>query len=437
MTIIAAFNLGRAGVGQKAKYGLKATIATTYGVDPRTVSRLVAAWDEQITAGVLVPDLRSKKKGNTGVGNLKLTDELCDCIFEFASELKGDFTYESFAQKFNEDYEMEPPVSKTTMWRWFQRLDVVEKFSFVKPLLKPKHLQRRLEFVLDKLEPYNATHFRVKDQTLHLHLDEKWFYVVREKRRLKLLPGMLHITQAVRHKSHIKKVMFIAVVGMPHDRDNISFDGKIGMFPLVHMVPAKKNSVHRPAGTLEAKGYNLTSETYLDIMTREGGILDTIKEKMPWAKNDNIVIQHDGAPGHNGKGNSVFLAQAGMQDGWNITIDTQPAQSPDTNLCDLCFFNSLQSQSFQIRSQCTTEAELVQTVMQAWDNYSSDKLERAWGHLFACYREILKDKGGNRYEKPHSNVCKRQRADEQTIDELVPIDLVLTGREALDAMLNA
>jgi hypothetical protein len=357
-------------------------------------------WDAQINAGVVLPDLTSKMKGNTGLTNLKLTDELTDCIFEFASELKGDFTYESFTKKFNDEYEMDPVVAKTTLYGWFRRLDVIEKFSFVKPLLKPKHLQRRLEFVLDKLEPFNATHFKVKDQSLHLHLDEKWFYVAREKRRLKLLPGMEHVTQAVRHKSHIKKVMFIAVVGMPHERDDIFFDGKIGMFPLVHMVPAKRNSVHRPAGTLEAKGFNLTAETYMDMMTKEGGILDTIKEKMPWAKNDKIVIQHDGAPGHNGKGNSVFLAQAGVQGGWNITIDTQPAQSPDTNLCDLCFFNSLQSQSFQIRSQCTTEAQLVDTVMEAWHQYSPDKLERAWGHLFACYREILKDEGGNRYENP-------------------------------------
>ena len=45
-----------------------------------------------------------------------------------------------------------------------------------------------------------------------------------------------------------------------------------------------------------------------------------------------------GAPGHTGVGNNYRLRLKGAQDAWDIRFNVQPAQSPDLNIMDLCFF---------------------------------------------------------------------------------------------------
>jgi len=74
--------------------------------------------------------------------------------------------------------------------------------------------------------------------------------------------------------------------------------------------------------------------------------------------------------------------------------------------------------------------------MQAWEEYDSDILERAWGHLFSCYREIMKHGGSNQYVKPHTGVNKRQKAGDETVDSLVPMDAFLRGTASFDALDN-
>lgn len=61
-------------------------------------------------------------EGICGISNLKLTEEIVDCMFEFSAEKNGDFTYESFAKDFCEEYEIAPPIHPATMFRWFRRL---------------------------------------------------------------------------------------------------------------------------------------------------------------------------------------------------------------------------------------------------------------------------------------------------------------------------
>jgi len=325
--IIAEYNFGRSGAGGIAKNGWRAQVVAKYGVSATTINKLVKLYDDQLPL-TIVPDLSYKRLGICGKSNLLLTEEIADCIFELSNQLGGDFTYRDFTSKFNIEYEVEPPLCHTTMWNWFQELDAIQAFSYIKPTLKEEHLLKRLNFVLMKTEALNPEHRKFKNQNNHIHIDEKWFYVQRTRRKLKILPGQSFKAQDTRHKSHIRKVMFIAVIGKPHMVDGVFWDGKIGMFPVIAMGVAKKNSANRPAGTPVIENLTLSAEVYLDMMVRAGGILDRVKEKMPWAKNDTIVIQHDGAPGHNGKGNKVFLADAGQQGGWNIIFDTQPAHPP-------------------------------------------------------------------------------------------------------------
>ena len=56
---------------------------------------------------------------------------------------------------------------------------------------------------------------------------------------------------------------------------------------------------------------SVDSAAYYDIMTRDGGLLSTLKKIAPLLKSSRIIIQHDGAKPHNGKGNLVKLNEFG------------------------------------------------------------------------------------------------------------------------------
>lgn len=138
-----------------------------------------------------------------------------------------------------------------------------------------------------------------------------------------------------RHKSHIQMIMFLSAVSTPRVMPDGSFcDGKVGLFPFIELQPAVRNSARRPAGTMEIKPVAVTAAAYREMMTKPGGVFDKIKEKFASAQHEVTTIQHDGAPAHTGEGNELALMVAGLQDDWNITFVTQPAQSPDLNKND-------------------------------------------------------------------------------------------------------
>jgi hypothetical protein len=145
-----------------------------------------------------------------------------------------------------------------------------------------------------------------------IHIDEKWFYVTRVRRRIRYLPGEdRHGDETTKHKSHIEKMMFLAAVGVPQDipveNGGGHFDGKIGVYPVIDYTVAERNSRYRPAGTQIIENRSLTAEEYLYILNKENGVLQHIREKMHWMKDFIIVIQHDNAKPHEGKENKFFF----------------------------------------------------------------------------------------------------------------------------------
>jgi hypothetical protein len=141
-----------------------------------------------------------------------------------------------------------------------------------------------------------------------------------EEKRIRYFPGEEHHdAEQTQNKNAIQKMMFLCVVGVPQDVPGFGhFDGKIGMFPIAERTVAKRNSVNRPAGTELWTPVSLTSAEYLSKFTENGGVLAKIKEKMPWAQELIIKVQHDNATPHTGKGNDHYLAVAGTDGGWNI-----------------------------------------------------------------------------------------------------------------------
>ena len=58
--------------------------------------------------------------------------------------------------------------------------------------------------------------------------------------------------------------MFLAATARPRYNHSTKtwWDGKIGMYPIVEVKPAAKNSKNRPAGTLETKCVNVNRHVY-------------------------------------------------------------------------------------------------------------------------------------------------------------------------------
>ena len=77
---------------------------------------------------------------------------------------------------------------------------------------------------------------------------------------------------------------------------------------------------------------------------------------------------------------------------------TQPPNSPDLNLCDLGFFSSLKHMVSQVCTHCTDRDEMTQNVVQAFEDYPSDKLEDMWASYYNNMRSNMKDLGGNDYK---------------------------------------
>ncbi|ETV82539.1 hypothetical protein H257_05143 [Aphanomyces astaci] len=86
----------------------------------------------------------------------------------------------------------------------------------------------------------------------YVHVDEKWFYLTKVNRRYYVYDDEEVAARTVKSKHFITKVMFLAAVARPRFDPHTRrvFDGKIGVWPFVEVVAAKRTSVNRDKGTL-------------------------------------------------------------------------------------------------------------------------------------------------------------------------------------------
>ena len=75
-------------------------------------------------------------------------------------------------------------------------------------------------------------------------------------------------------------------------------------------------------------------------------------------------MQQDGARPHTTDANAKY--------GFNIIVITQSAQSPDFNYCDLCWFNSLNS-DVRIQSM-SNRADIIEAVKKCFAEYESGRM---------------------------------------------------------------
>ena len=139
-----------------------------------------------------------------------------------------------------------------------------------------------------------------------------------------------------------------------------------------------------------------------------------------------VQIQQDGAKAHILDDDKEWLESV-QQTGNKITLYTQPAQSPDTNINDLAFFNSIQSLYYEAAP--SNELELIDAVKNAHQAYPALKINRMWLTYMSCLNQILEYNGDNHYSIPHMNKDKLERENRLPIVLPVTRDSIWTLRE--------
>ncbi|XP_074266732.1 uncharacterized protein LOC141590013 [Silene latifolia] len=366
------------------------SLASRYSVCRKTITYLWNVAQAQRRRCILV-NVNSKKKGSKKIGRVVLDIAKLESI-----ELLKRTTQRSLAENLG--------VSQSTISRWVTSKQIKSHSNAIKPGLNEKNKLARLLFSLAHLDYHEITKRVVfKDQSNIIHMDEKWFSKTKVSTRFYLSKGETEPHRCVQSKSFIEKVMFMCAVARPKYGSNgdVIFDGKIGIWPFVSQVPAKRNSKNREAETLETKCIeSINKQVTRDMVIN--CVLPAIKAKWPPNLSKHIIIQQDNARPHFTNDDPEFR-KAATSDGWKIELAYQTPNSPDLNVLDLGF---LGQSNLSNKKKTIKLDELIHNTVTAYEEQDVLKLNYVWITLQTCMLEIMKKKGGIDYPVPHMHKSK-------------------------------
>ncbi|OWZ17037.1 LOW QUALITY PROTEIN: hypothetical protein PHMEG_0009071 [Phytophthora megakarya] len=178
------------------------------------------------------------------------------------------------------------------------------------------------------------------------------------------------------------------------------WDGKIGLSPFAVYEPAQRSSKNRDAGTLELKSYTVDRDIYRRALCRM--VIPRIKAIWPSGK--RVALQHDNVKPHVAADDPKVMV-ACRENGWDMKICLQPANSPDFNAKGLGVFASLQSRQYKKNAK-TIESTIVDA---AFRHLEYIKIDRATMRVDGC----------NIYKIPHLSMDQLR-----TSNGLLPPSLV-------------
>jgi len=202
--------------------------------------------------------------------------------------------------------------------------------------------------------------------------------------------------------------MFFCAVAKPRlDPSTGSwFDGKIGCWPFVESVQAKRSSANRPKGARVTAGVPVDKATYAKMLL-ENVISATKRLMAPHLQDKVVCIQHDNAKPHSAALGEAIVGACTV-DGWKIRFDFQPPNSPDTNVLDLGFFRAVQT--LQIKERASTIDDIITATYAAWNKISHETLLNNLRTLELVMVEILKADGDNSFCIPHVGKARLERS---------------------------
>ena len=368
----------------KIRHGAINDAASKFGLHRNIISLIWAKMKPKIGEGVTNFDFSSRKRasGRKPKNWGKVLEKMKKIPFNKRSTLRS----LSFATNI--------PVSTLHLLLHKQKIKRIS--STVKPLITKKNEEQRLKFAVSFVKSDGQFH----DMFDYIHIDEKWFYMTKVKRNYYLVADEEPPERSVKSKKFIQKVMFMTAVARPcwdHDSQTF-FDGKIGIWPFVIYEAAKRNSKNRLKGTIVTKPVASVDKGAVKEMIIKN-VLPSIKRNMPLSRKKQVLyIQQDNAKPH-AYTNDPSLDNECKKGGWNIVMKNQPPNSPDFNVLDLGFFNSIQS--LQHQETPNSIDELINCVIQAYNKFGHDKLEKVFLSYQCALESTMKVGGSNKYKLQH------------------------------------
>jgi hypothetical protein len=355
--------------------------ATKFGVSRQTVERLWKRATTSTARGAVIPDTSLRFQGRKEkMRNLERVQTV---------PIEARTTIRSIASS--------SEVPKSTVHRYFKKGILRRHTNSVKPFLTDKQRLARLEFCLSMLRPTIGDDLQFVDMYNTVHIDEKWFYITKATKNYYLYRDESVPYRSAKSKRYLIKVMFLACTARPRfdSQGTLIFDGKVGLFPFIERIPAKRNSKYRPAGTLVTKSVNVTKNVTRKVFIEK--LLPAIKS-LDVFRGQLVLIQQDNAKPHISVSDPEFV-QAAKEGGWDIRLVCQPANSPDLNILDLGFFRAIQSLQQQIT--CNNIDDLVSAGENSFLAYPAEKVNKNFLTLQSVMLEIIKCEGNNSYKFPH------------------------------------
>ena len=146
---------------------------------------------------------------------------------------------------------------------------------------------------------------------------------------------------------------------------------------------------------METKLVEVTKEVYKRKMVDE--VFSAIKRGWPGPPGV-VLVQQNNALAHRINDGPEVVA-AGTADGWNIKLINQAAKSPDTNILDLGFSNSIQA--LQNHTTLNTVDEVIAEVRRVFEQQEPAVLGRVWTTYQSVLQEIMLANGDNTFKLPH------------------------------------
>ena len=397
------------------------------------LEKLHKTWKDQRKDQVAVYDFKPRKGGIVG-RKTKLTPSLRAKYVEIIEKYAFTFRTLTAETLFDELEKLQANVCQRTVYNHLEHMNAFYHKLYLKPHLSDEHRVKRMEWAIFLVDSANS--FRHRDRQLYFRdmfdcvmVDEKWFYLMVDGVKIKLLPGMeVAIQPKAHHKCHIEKVMFLSCVARPlfNEDGSVKFSGLVKVVPVVQEYIAQRTTKNQRRGDVMTKNHHVNSETYHNLFVK-GGVFDAAEEKTPWLKSFTYI--QDGAKAHTAEGSVRELEKAGsdpltvpVADRVCAKFLTQPAQSPDVNVNDCAFFSSLQTQIRKKGTYNTNRQEYLDLVKEEFEAFDPYRLDRIWAIMFDNLRSILKNRGGNDYQPEHNGKRKRQKDAGTAVDLTVPME---------------
>lgn len=388
--------------------------ALEFRVDRRTVSRLWKRAVASLEKGEPMCDVASRKVGRQGRRKRDWSAAL-DKVREIPMEQRGSIRALASAVG----------IPKTTLFELLREDASPNRvLNSIKPALTDRNKVERLRYCQSKVRATGL----FDDMFNMVHLNVKWFALPRDKK---------------------VKVMCMGAIARPQwdPARGAYFDGKIGIWPFLKEIEVGAvGGAGAPEAAKTPEGKTETMMTIMDTVSKDdvqrmitNVVIPQIRHKLPaHMKDQPIYIQQDSAKVRSPVGDPV-IAEEGRKLGWNISLQSLPAYSPDFTVMDNALFKHIETWLKTapvppLSAAISLLEELVTGVQQGYEALTQQQLDEAFLSLQKVLECTMLVQGSNTYELGNTGREMLQHEGSLPVSILCRPDAILACRSGLEGL---